>query len=94
MKWVNVLCTTKALLQELIEQMETLEKVMNRYGNPISSAAVTQANSEAGATFNFNVQADTEYIFLASGTNAHGPTLEQPEVELPAVPAGEADYER
>ena len=56
MKSGKVLCTTKALLPELIEQMETLEKVMNRYGNPISSAAVTQANSEAGATFNFNVK--------------------------------------
>ena len=94
MKSGKVLCTTKALLPELIEQMETLEKVMNRYGNPISSAAVTQANSEAGATFNFNVQADTEYIFLASGTNAHGTTIEQTEVKIPAVPTGEADYER
>ena len=79
---------------ELIEQMETLEKVMNRYGNPISSAAVTQANSEAGATFNFNVQADTEYIFLASGTNAHGTTIEQTEVKIPGRTDGEADYER
>ena len=94
MKSGKVLCTTKALLPELIEQMETLEKVMNRYGNPISSAAVTQANSETGATFNFNVQADTEYIFLASGTNAHGTTIEQTEVKIPAVPTGEADYER
>lgn len=94
MKSGKVLCTTKALLPELIEQMETLEKVMNRYGNPISSAAVTQANSETGATFYFNVDADTEYIFLASGTNAHGTTIEQTEVKIPAVPTGEADYER
>ena len=88
MKSGKVLCTTKALLPELIEQMETLEKVMNRYGNPISSAAVTQANSETGATFYFNVDADTEYIFLASGTNAHGTTIEQTEVKIPAVPTG------
>lgn len=94
MKSGKVLCTTKALLPELIEQMETLEKVMNRYGNPISSAAVTEANSEAGATFYFSVDADTEYVFLASGTNAHGTTIEQTEVKIPAVPAGDADYER
>ena len=94
MKSGKVLCTTKALLPELIEQMGELEKVMNRYGNPISSAAVTQANSETGATFYFNVDADTEYIFLASGTNAHGTTIEQTEVKIPAVPTGEADYER
>lgn len=83
MKSGKVLCTTKALLPELIEQMGELEKVMNRYGNPISSAAVTQANSETGATFYFNVDADTEYIFLASGTNAHGTTIEQTEVKIP-----------
>lgn len=94
MKSGKVLCTTKALLPELIEQMETLEKVMNRYGNPISSAAVTEANSETGATFYFSVDADTEYVFLASGTNAHGTTIEQTEVKIPAVPAGDADYER
>lgn len=94
MKSGKVLCTTKALLPELLEQMGTLEKVMNRYGTTISAAAVTQANSETGATFYFNVDADTEYLFLASGTNAHGTTIEQTEVKIPAVPTGDANYER
>lgn len=94
MKSGRVLCVIKSLLPELIEQMGDLQKVMNRYGNAISAATVTQANSEAGATFYFNVNADTEYIFLASGTNAHGTTIEQTEVKIPAVPTGVADYER
>lgn len=94
MKSGRVLCVIKSLLPELIEQMGDLQKVMNRYGNAIGAATVTQANSQAGATFYFNVNADTEYIFLASGTNAHGTTVEQTEVKIPAVPTGVADYER
>lgn len=94
MKSCKVVAMKKSLLPELIEQMGDLEKVMNRYGNPVSSSAVAEANSDAGATFYFSVESDSEFVVLVSGTNVHGTTIEQKEVTIPAIPKGDAGYER
>lgn len=89
-KWT--IMTPKSLEEALEELGGDLQRVCTKYGVTYN---ITTANSSAGvALVPVTAEANTDYVVVVMGSNAHGTTFEQKTIKTAPYPKGEANYDR